>query len=1253
MNKQVYSNEEFHDIKNRINNEIKRRGTYKWWDPLTKPTVGIDQTSPTVIPTNEGIEVNEKTYTVNNPSEGSIEETRNIQYPAHGDNPGGVKPSRNYIGPNTSAASLNSDELRNLIVGLSKIEDINLFYGRDEVSLTAFRDPEGLEKVIERAEKSELNALIHESDISLTKIDPNGGIPDRYNLNYPVNDHLITYPKDSNDHYYMPSGESDGEELLKHEGLGINNFYDDYGANPGDSDFHPYNRYTSPLVNRDWNDQDNQRNPKITKVRPGGLKSERFGKNPRNPNEGDPYPSRPVYGGKEGSCIGACTGMCFMTCDNECGESCSSTCWSRCGEACTAQCGNSCTSCTSSCFNTCRTKCENNTGYSCVKAGAKTVKIWTTGGKKGIPAENHISFTTHTCDGCSFSCQFYPNKKTECWDAGCMGKCFTSCNTACSDSCHGGCINNHESNDDRGYQTGKGRGCMDGCTINCVGGCSGVCIGYCISTCWHTCKSTCSDNCFKAGTLIETIDGPVPIEQLKVGDKVLTQSGEYHSITHVHCRKATSDETFQIIATGSLPIYTTKNHPFWVKKYAGTGTTKKTQYQQYNDPTWINAEDISYRDRLCLLTFKPGNISINPGIAYMVGRWLGDGWRFDEISKYTGQISSRFGIYCGYHEEDDFDMKIKQCKVKFTKYKQDTIIRYDILRRDNPELISLLKKCGKGARNKFIPREFFDWDELSLTYLLQGYIDSDGCIDKKDTIHLTSISKKLSYGIVNILRCLGKNPSWSTRIYDNSKDHYIEGRKVSISNSYVVQTSYFKSASNVSSKYDDLDGHVWGTIKTHKPLDIEYNVYNITVEGDPTYYADGILVHNCSYECHTDCGAGCAEGCKDGCKGCVGECASACGTSAESRTCVGCGAEGGCTSQCQFDCNTNCMGFGCRSICGIGDAGSCSANCRINCTATSCTAMCSEACSEKCSTCVNTCGHGCGACTSNCSTGCGARCNINCSADCKNDCSENCTQSCTEECGGCSNLCYSCIGKCIGICSVKCENGCSSCSNLCGYWCDSSCNQKCFSNCDSFCISNCSGSCSTLLQSDTTLTEGPERPPTSQGYIYPNPKNRWEERESFKLTRDILPYVKPPKEVKEYLITIQFDENKNFEILRPEGIEIDIRATTETGGVFQIDSETGEITIDEEMLNASISKPNPSLDGEESVFFVILKYNDLIPYTDDDITAILPFGFMTIIPYCHTKDKDTIVIITKVSPEYFPGEDDYEEWHEDFHDKYQ
>jgi len=87
--------------------------------------------------------------------------------------------------------------------------------------------------------------------------------------------------------------------------------------------------------------------------------------------------------------------------------------------------------------------------------------------------------------------------------------------------------------------------------------------------------------CFAAGTLVHTKEGSVPIEQIKVGDYVLSkpESGEgeqaYKRVTQVFAHKPTRvirmnyipDESQQIAHN----ITTTLNHPFWV---TGKGWTK-------------------------------------------------------------------------------------------------------------------------------------------------------------------------------------------------------------------------------------------------------------------------------------------------------------------------------------------------------------------------------------------------------------------------------------------------------------------------------------------------------------------------------------------------------------------------------------------------------------------------------------------------------------------------------------------------------
>lgn len=871
MNRNLYSNIEFSKLVERINREVKRRGTFRWWDPFMSPTVGQDRTNAISLPTNGiRVEVTNKTYTINNPSKGSIEETRNIEYEKQGFNPAGQKPDKNKSFPNTSASRFDVDEIKNMLVGLSKIRDISLFYGRDEQAFLAFRDHKGIDILVKEASKDKLNVPLHESPNKHTKMDPNNGVTNKQSKDYPNSYLEVEFPKENNQ-YVMPSGEFDGEECLTIDGPNEKNFYDDYGAKPGEINHKSLNPYISPVVDRSWHDQDDDRNEIYQEVKPGGRSSNRFGETPRNPQKGDPYPSRPVYGGAETTCNNACSGICSVTCDNECSESCTSTCFNRCGNACTNQCQNVCTGCTTLCYTSCSSKCEQNVGYSCLKAGAKAVHITTSGGRDGIPAKNEITSEIYTCTACSFTCQFYPNKKTECWDSACMGMCFTSCMHSCSTSCFGGCIDNENQNKGD-FKTGIGRGCSSGCTANCIGICRGTCVGNCVSSCFHGCQSSCFDNCMRT----------------------------------------------------------------------------------------------------------------------------------------------------------------------------------------------------------------------------------------------------------------------------------------------------------------------------------------------------------CSTSCGSGCQSGCTTYCVNRCTSCTGTCSGV--ASALQTYC----ADNGCTMNCMQGCNKNCVGIGCKSICGTESAGACEANCRLSCMNASCTAMCSDQCASYCTSCVNGCNFQCGACSSRCATGCESACNINCTKECQHSCSINCLNSCKDDCGSCSSLCYSCVGMCIGVCSVKCQAGCSSCANNCSWWCDTSCNQACFSNCSNQCISTCSGSCATFLTSETTTyLDLPERPPTAEGYKYPHPKNRWEQRESFKLVHDeeyfeekpVEPGEDPfiPKE-QETRILITINKEKNMDVICKDGeLDWEVKYATLHGGVFDINQDTGEILINEDAARNLMKQLHfENTDKKQSILAVIIHPKEDYEFTKKDVSHKLPFGYISI-----------------------------------------
>ncbi|WP_435022184.1 polymorphic toxin-type HINT domain-containing protein [Tundrisphaera sp. TA3] len=105
-------------------------------------------------------------------------------------------------------------------------------------------------------------------------------------------------------------------------------------------------------------------------------------------------------------------------------------------------------------------------------------------------------------------------------------------------------------------------------------------------------------SCFGAGTMVRTLDGPRPIESLKVGDRVLTQdvadgSLGYHAITKVH--HTPPSPTFVVKVSGDS-IVSSPFHRFWV---AGRG--------------WVMARDLEGGETMRLLGGTARVDAVEPG----------------------------------------------------------------------------------------------------------------------------------------------------------------------------------------------------------------------------------------------------------------------------------------------------------------------------------------------------------------------------------------------------------------------------------------------------------------------------------------------------------------------------------------------------------------------------------------------------------------------------------------------------------------
>lgn len=547
MEDKVYSKTEFDDIRNRLNNEILRRGSFKWWDPLTYPAVGTERDSL----------ITDKTYTINNPSSGSLEETRNITHPNQGDNP-----SEDSF---KSSTRFDVDEIKNFLLGLSKMHDIDQFYGRDEQSGTMYRDPKDIEHKLSMAESDELHVPRTEN---MQKYDPNGGLTNKQYESYGL------YPDgNTNVQVTVPpsyrSGEYDGEEILPgYDMPDETNFYDDFGAQSGtyevydvpgtaktrditlveeagiyagktkttinvaadrsdhfrseytasDIHHHPQNPYQSEVKNRTNIDQNKDRSEVITEKTFGGTSSERFGLNPRNPNmyqsdnpplsqdtlpvsnypnkfgTGDPavFNKRFLFRAKEyensRQTFQGDDGLCHVACTGLCHTSCDNECSEHCSSTCWNRCGNACyASCGNVCTG-CNTLCYQTCDTRCQDNGGLSCY------KAG--AETVRIFATGRKTSCSNNCGI--NCTGQSYHTGSYGR------NDCAGSCVMTCINqstfknslNIQNKVESSFYTCKG--CSYTCEHypNMRTTCwDNLCETLCFTTCVNYCATTCYGGC--------------------------------------------------------------------------------------------------------------------------------------------------------------------------------------------------------------------------------------------------------------------------------------------------------------------------------------------------------------------------------------------------------------------------------------------------------------------------------------------------------------------------------------------------------------------------------------------------------------------------------------------------------------------------------------------------------------------------------------------------------------------------------------
>jgi DNA (cytosine-5)-methyltransferase 1 len=378
-----------------------------------------------------------------------------------------------------------------------------------------------------------------------------------------------------------------------------------------------------------------------------------------------------------------------------------------------------------------------------------------------------------------------------------------------------------------------------------------------------------SPECFPAGTTVLTARGVIPIEQVRVGDLVLTHRLRWQPVTAVMRKTA---PTIKVTGYGHPGIEVTADHPFYVRTAAREWNNDRRAYGRVvrDHPAWVRAGDLVPRpvgqnnrrpeSHMWASPLAYPHVLPIPAVGgrgmdqtredfwWLVGRWLGDG------SVRLRDRSSEVTIACGNHEADELEARLKAWAPTGERAGHDEL-RWRRRRVRTATLFEtgfdefarwLVEHFGRHASGKRMPAWALTMPEAYRRALLDGYASADGQLaemsEQRPVIACTTISRPLAVGVRLLALSLGFKVSMTV---GKRTAGVIEGRPVKMRPLWQVRWCIDPSPAHDQTVAED--GLRWSPVTAVSAGREQVEVFNLSVAEDESYVADGLIVHNCTH----------------------------------------------------------------------------------------------------------------------------------------------------------------------------------------------------------------------------------------------------------------------------------------------------------------------------------------------------------------------------------------------------------------------
>lgn len=355
------------------------------------------------------------------------------------------------------------------------------------------------------------------------------------------------------------------------------------------------------------------------------------------------------------------------------------------------------------------------------------------------------------------------------------------------------------------------------------------------------------NQCFIGSTKIYTEKGILPIESLKVGDKVFTKDGTLKHIKQIFQDKYTG-KALNIKAKHNFDwnITVTPEHPFLVikdqKKMTNYTVLENRIKRNLVNKEWIEAKDITEHDLITIPIpkYEQDFRLYHSTDCYFYGVMLGDG----HICKERNEA----GVTLGHKKE-----KV----IEFVKnYLDLQLIKYWI--NETESVVNI--RWSVSSKFKFTRNQLYDdnqikkCDDVMLNLpldkaksIIKGLMETDGCIGNELTIELTSLQVLESMKYILLRMGILSSGYSRNRVGDVSSYKNITTRLPT----WVLRIPKVESIAELLNiepgkykKFFSCGDFLYTRFNSIEETEIDTVVYDLEINSNHNYLTEIGLVHN-------------------------------------------------------------------------------------------------------------------------------------------------------------------------------------------------------------------------------------------------------------------------------------------------------------------------------------------------------------------------------------------------------------------------